>query len=184
MTTDMPYSVAFTLPNGVVANKDMPFLILSDLEHEHSNKRKSHVNLTIIDSVDSRDQGDYKCTLMDYHNNTNSATESIKFVDGSIVELNLTNPVIVTTQGKKTARFLIDYFAFPSAKFTWYNPKNEEIIKDLDIMKRAKYDIEMRKDQIKFTVKKPGIEDFGNYTIEATSGGEIFTKQIRLVVSG
>jgi hypothetical protein len=183
MTDDVPYMVNFTLPNGSHAENN-DFLELSDIKHEHENRRKATRTLKIKSGDEHRDQGDYKCILIDLRNNTNSAIISIKFVSEPIVELNTSNPIIKTRKGKKTARFLIDYFAYPNATFTIYDPENNTIAKDKDIMKRDKFDVEIDKFQIKFTIKFPEIEDFGTYTLEAISDGQVFTKNLQLIVSG
>lgn len=183
VSNDLPYTIVFLLPNGQAAT-EQNFVIVSNLEHEDGNRRKSHVNLTIPNSVESRDKGDYKCTVMDLYNNTNSADVTITFIGEAKVEFQLTNPTITTSKGKKQAQFLIDYIAYPKAFFEWYDPHKNMIVNNYDVLNREKYDIDISKDQIKFRIKFPGIEDYGEYTLVAYSGGQNFTQKVSLIVSG
>jgi len=183
MTSDAAYLIKFTLPNGHEA-KTSDYLTLSEIEHEYSDKRKSHRNLTIHDALDERDQGDYTCFIIDLFNNSNSAMSSITFVDKPVVQLNSSNPQITTTKGKKSSKFHFNYFAYPKASFEWYGPQNNLIAKDKDIMKRQKYEIAISEDDMSFTIKYPGIEDYGEYTLVAYTDGERFEKKVKLIVSG
>lgn len=159
-------------------------MTVSELKHEESNRQKAYVNLTVRQSVESRDSGDYKCTVMDYHNNTNSAIATITFVTEPVIELTSSNRVIFVDKGKKQAQFLIEYTAFPSATFYMYDPKNEQISSDMDVMNRKKYDVIIDEHTVKFKVKYPDITDFGNYTLVATTVGKNFTTTVELFVSG
>lgn len=159
-------------------------MTVSELKHEESNRQKAYVNLTVRQSVESRDSGDYKCTVMDYHNNTNSAIATITFVTEPVIELTSSNRVIYVDKGKKQAQFLIEYTAFPSATFYMYDPKNGQISSDMAVMNRIKYDVIIDEHTIKFKVKYPDITDFGNYTLVATTVGKNFTTSVELFVSG
>ncbi|XP_070496401.1 vascular endothelial growth factor receptor kdr-like isoform X5 [Chironomus tepperi] len=182
MTSDAAYLIKFFLPNGNEA-QTTDYLTLSAIEHEHGDKRKSHRNLTIHNALDERDQGDYTCNIIDLFNNSNSAISSITFVDKPVVQLNSSNPKIKTSKGKKTAKFHFNYFAYPKASFEWYGPQNNLIAKDNDIMVREKYNVAISEDDISFTIKFPGIEDYGEYTLVAYTDGERFEKKVKLVVS-
>ncbi|KAL7045415.1 hypothetical protein ACKWTF_002226 [Chironomus riparius] len=182
MTSDAAYLIKFNLPNGKEAQTS-DYLTLSEIEHEHNNKRKSHRNLTIHKALDERDQGDYTCIIIDLFNNSNSAMSSITFVDKPVVQLNSSNPMIKTSKGKKTAKFHLNYFAYPKASFEWYDPHKNLIAKDNNIMTREKYNIAISPDDMTFTIKFPGIEDYGEYTLVAFTDGERFEKKVMLVVS-
>lgn len=176
------YTAAFS-KDGVVA-KTSDYMTVSELQHEENNRQRSHLNLTVHQSIESRDDGDYKCTVMDTHNNTNSATATIKFVSEPVIDLKPINAVIKTERGKKQAVFQIEYTAYPSATFFIYNPNNEQISSDQDVMDRTKYNVKIDADNLRFTVKYPALTDFGNYTLVATTVGKNFTTSLKLVVSG
>lgn len=183
VTTDVAYGVSFYLPNGKLAETNS-YLQISQVEHEHGNKRKSHMNLTINNALMERDQGDYTCTVRDLHNNSNSVIHSITFVDSPVVQLNSTNPTIKTAKGKKTATFHFTYFVYPKGTFEWYNPRDELIFKDGDIFAREKYSVSVHDDELSLSIKFPEIEDFGQYTLVAKTDGQTFEKKVRLEVSG
>lgn len=187
MSTHVPYTIAFTLPNGNVVdhNHNNEFLTVSNIVHEHDDRKKAHINLTIFHAEKERDQGMYKCSVMDFHNNTSSNQDEVKFVDASYVKFEISNREIKSNQGKKTARFLIDYMIYPEASsLIWYNPKSEVIITDNDVTNRTKYDVKLTEGQIQFIVKHPSIDDFGDYTLVAAVDGEEFREVVSLVVSG
>lgn len=176
------YTAAFS-KDGTMA-KTSDYMTVSELQHDVNNRQKAHLNLTVHQSIESRDSGDYKCTVMDSHNNTNSALSTMIFVNEPVIELKPNNPIIKTEQGKKQAVFLIEYTAFPSATFFVYNPNNEQISSDEDVMDRTKYNVKIDADQLKFTVKYPELNDFGNYSLVATTVGKNFTTTLKLIVSG
>lgn len=157
--------------------------IISDMRHDEHNRMKAHINLTIINALSGRDEGDYKCIVMDHFNNTNSATKTLTFVTEPTVTFDLDNPEIKTAKGKKQSRFLIKYKAYPEATIYIFNPKNEQISADNDVMKREKYNVEVTDEDIKLVLKHPDVHDFGNYTILASSAGKNFTAFVRLIVS-
>lgn len=176
------YTAAFSKDGTVAKTND--YMTVSELQHDENNKQRAHLNLTVHQSTESRDAGDYKCTVMDYHNNTNSAISTMTFVSEPVIKLTPTNPIIKTERGKKQAAFLIDYTAFPSATFFIYNPNNEQISNDESVMDKTKYGVTVNKDSLKFVVKYPELTDFGNYTVVATTVGKNFTTSVKLVVSG
>lgn len=186
MDTHVPYTVAFTLPNGDVVdhNHNNDFRTISNITHEHDDRKKAHINLTIYPALKERDEGSYKCAVMDFYNNTSSREEKITFVDKPYAEFMVINREIKSNEGKKTARFLIDYIIYPQATFTWYNPRNEVIIIDSDVTNRTKYDVKFSEAQIQFIVKGPSIDDFGDYTLVVSVEGEEYREVVSLVVSG
>lgn len=176
------YTAAFH-HNGIVL-KTNEYTTVTELQHESNNRQKAHLNLTIRQSVEVRDKGDYKCTIMDFYNNTNSVLETITFVTEPVIELHPINSEISADRGKKQTQFLIEYTAFPSAAFYLYNPKGEQICSDTDVMDRKKYDVEITSDKFKFKVKYPDLNDYGNYTLVATTVGQNFSTTVKLIVSG
>lgn len=176
------YRAAFSR-DGVAA-KTSEYMTVSELQHDKNSTEKAHLNLTVHQSIESRDSGDYKCTVMDDHNNTNSAIVTMVFVNEPVIELNPNNPVIKTERGKKQAVFQVEYTAFPSATFFIYNPNNEQISSDESVMDRTKYNVKIDEHQIKFTVKYPELNDLGNYSLLATTVGKNFTTTLKLIVSG
>lgn len=180
--SDVIYTASFS-HNGQVL-KSNEYLTVSELQHETKNRQKAHLNLTVRQSEESRDAGDYKCIVMDFYNNTNSNIVTMTFVTEPVIELHPANREIISERGKKQAQFLIEYKAFPSATFYLYNPKNEQISCDTDVMDRTKYDVILSPEVFKFKVKYPDLNDYGNYTIVATTVGRNFTTSVKLIVSG
>lgn len=176
------YTASFSHDGHVLKTNE--HITVTELQHETGSRQKAHLNLTVRQSVEARDKGDYKCTIMDFYNNTNSVIATMTFVTEPVIELLPANPVINVERGKKQAQFLIEYTAFPSATFYLYNPKNEQVSSDQDVMDRKKYDVEITPDRFKFKVKYPDLTDFGNYTIVATTVGQNFTTSVKLIVSG
>lgn len=188
MESHVPYTVAFTLPNGdiVADGHNNKFVTVSNIVHEHENRKNSHINLTISNAQKERDQGKYKCTIIDFHNNTASHDEDIIFVDKNYIAFEILKREITSNEGKKTARFLLNYQIYPKpTSFVWYNPKNEIITTDEHVTNRTKYDVKLDTEgEMQFVVKKPSIDDFGEYTLETTIDGEIHTEKVFLTVSG
>lgn len=176
------YTASFSHNDEVLKTNE--FITVTELQHETHNRQKAHMNLTVRQSVEARDKGDYKCTVMDFYNNTNSAIATVTFVSEPVIDLKPINPIISAERGKKQAQFLIEYTAFPSASFYVYNPRNEQVSSDQDVMDRKKYDVDITRDSFKFKVKYPDLTDFGNYTIVATTVGQNFTTSVKLIVSG
>lgn len=183
VTADTPYTINFILPNGRFAENNS-YISLSNLEHVHGNKRKSNRNITINDALDSRDQGDYICQVIDMYNNSNSEVQSITFVDKRVVQLNASNERIKTQKGKKAATFHLSYFIYPKGNIEVYNNTDDLIARNDDLVLRNKYNVIISKDDIQLSIKFPGIEDNGNFTIVAYSEGERFEKKVFLEVSG
>lgn len=175
------YTLAFVFKGKKVELDDNH--VISDLRHDVHNRMKAHINLTIINALSSRDEGDYKCIIMDHYNNTNSITKTMTFVTEPTVTFDLDNPEIKTSKGKKQSRFVIKYKAYPEATIYTFNPKNEQISADKDVMKREKYNVEISDEEIRLILKHPDVHDFGSYTILASSAGRNFTTTVRLVVS-
>jgi hypothetical protein len=183
--SDVLYSAFFVLPSGKVLNVSSEFAQLSQLRHEPDNRRKSHINLTIEHAEAERDGGDYRCTIKDQHENTNSEDVIVTFVDHPIMEFRVTNQnITVTKAAKKRVQFLVGYTAFPSATFEMYNNHNELIARGTDVFNRTKYDVIISKYEVKFQVKSPDIEDYGEFTLLSTTGGQNYTQKLNLVVSG
>lgn len=182
MDSHFPYHMKFLRFDKELETND--YLVISNLTHDENNRQKSTINLTVSNAVKSRDEGSYKCVVADYYENSNSATAEITFVSEPVVTMTTTNDLIEIDKGKKSATFLIDYKAYPPASFRIYSPKGEQISSDKDVMDRYKYDIVIEEERLKFRIKMPEINDFGNYTIVATTAGHNFTMPLRLVVSG
>lgn len=183
MDTHIPYSVLFTLPDESFA-KNNDYLEVSNIVHELNDRRKAYINLTVIKGDAKRDEGIYKCIIMDMYNNTNSQEVKVTFVDKPYVEFEPHNSEIKTNDRKKTARFLVDYIVYPKAKFAWFNPKNEVISNDNDVLNRTKYDVKLLENHIELIVKHPTLDDFGNYLLKAIIDEEEFNQTVSLVVAG
>jgi hypothetical protein len=122
---------------------------------------------------------------MDMHNNTSSHEEKVNFVDKTHIEFEVFKREITTNEGKKKARFLIRYVLYPKASsFIWYNPKNEIATTDEHVTNRTKYDVSILNGEILFDVKKPSIDDFGDYTLVVNVDGEEHREVVSLVVTG
>lgn len=119
MLTDIPYTIEWTLPSGDLA-KNNEFIKLSQIEHEHNDKRKSHQNLTIIDADEARDQGDYKCKVFDFYNNSNSGVQTVEIFEeyAPVITTNFNEPKITPLVGS----FLIlecSTEGFPQPSLSW-----------------------------------------------------------------
>ncbi|CAG9799108.1 unnamed protein product [Chironomus riparius] len=182
MISDAPYVIEFFLPNGKEAKKNQ-FIRLSEIKVDDDDTRKSHINLTIEDALDERDQGNYTCSLKDIYNNIYSTVTKITFVDKPVVQLNSSNPIVTATKGQKSVKFHFNYFIYPKPKFEWYDPQNKLINIDQSMQNDAKYSISISEDEISLTIKYPGIENYGNYSLIAYTDGESFDKKVKLVVS-
>lgn len=179
---DVAYIAEFSHNGEKLENSD--YVSISNIEHDVGNRMKGRMNLTIFESNKSRDEGDYKCTVKDLHGNTNSILATVIFVDDPIVNLVPKNSLIEVQKGKKQSQFLIEYTAYPTASFYLYDTKNTMISSNTDVMNREKYDVIIDKDQLKFKIKYPNINDYGNYTLVASTVGVNFTTSLKLVVSG
>lgn len=175
------FVLAFEYGGKRVVSDDNHFV--TEMQHDHHNRLKAHINLTIINVDQSRDEGDYKCIVMDHYNNKNSNTKTLTFVDEPVVTFKPENPEIKLSKGKKQARFLINYKAYPEATIYIFNPKNEQISADHDVMKREKYDVKIGEEEIRLSLKHPDVHDYGTYTILASSAGKNFTTTVKLTVS-
>lgn len=181
------YRADFILPNGAIARTN-DFMTVSDLAHDGTNMHIAHINLSVSNAIQSRDQGEYKCIVTDYHNNTNSNYATLTFVSDTNVEIkDISSSVVNITRVRKQAQFVIDYIAYPAATLYWYNNRNELISTD-NMAIRKKYEVEITDKSdfmsVKFKIKHPELEDFGNYTLVFATVSRNFTATVRLVVSG
>lgn len=182
ITTHVIYHVAFSHNGKVLETNE--FVTISSLQHHEEDREKASINLTVLQGDEDRDKGEYKCTVMDFYNNTNSAFAMITFVSEPTVKMTPAKSVIEVDKGRKQAAFLVDFIAYPQASFKVYNPNGEPISNDHDVMDRLKYGVVLTEDTIKLVVKYPDISDFGEYTIVATTAGLNFSTVLRLIVSG
>lgn len=190
--SSVAYTAAFS-HNGISLTTN-DYMTVSTMSYEPGQRHKSHLNLTVHNSIKERDEGEYKCHIIDHFDNTNSAIAEINFVTEPNVEFTTQTPIVIEVEykqqdkvpRKKQVVFSIDYIAYPSATIYIYNPKNEQISSDMDVMNRNKYDVVINEqmDNLKFKVKYPDINDYGDYQIVATTVGRNFTTSVKLVVSG
>jgi hypothetical protein len=181
VSTKMPYTAAFS-HNNVVLKTD-EHMTVSKLEHTDGDRHESHFNLTINSFNQERDAGDYKCTVMDYYNNTNSAIATLTFFSDPSVTFNPTFSVVSIENGRKQASFMVKYSAYPPPTFVIFNPHSEQISSDMDVMNRIKYDVKIEDDRIKFVIKFPDINDYGIYKLVGMIASKNFTQDLKLVVS-
>jgi len=179
------YAALFTLPNGEVA-KTNDHMEVTTLEHDDDARERAHINLTVHESVEARDRGDYKCTVMDYHNNTNSKIATMVFVEQPTITFDVSNPVIQRLKGQSRgqAQFMIEYTAYPSATFYWFNNYGEQISTNHHVADLNKYDVTIQKESIKLKIKGIELSDYGNYTLIGTAAGMNFSTQVTLIVNG
>lgn len=139
-------------------------------------------NLTIINVAQTRDEGNYSCIATDQLDYNESVTNYLNFLDkpGLVFKTNETE--IKTRASSKRVRFTINYGAYPSAVFYIFDPDDELIYFNKDNMNIKKYDAEVYQDRIEFNIKRPNLEDFGNYTIVGTCAGKNYTMIAYLIV--
>ena len=180
--THLPYNLTFSRNGQQVETND--YVVISDIQHEKDNYQKSSINLTVSKGSKSRDEGNYVCAVTDYFKNSNSITATVNFVSEPTVTMTPARDTVYVEKGNKYGTFLVDFMAYPQASFKVYNPQNEPISSDTAVMDRYKYDVKIKDNRLTFKVKSPYINDFGNYTIVATTAGQNFTQSLRLEVSG
>ena len=71
----LPYHAKFTKNDVEIETND--YVTITELQHEKDNRQRSFFNLTVLKGLKSRDAGDYKCTIIDYYKNTNSAFATV-----------------------------------------------------------------------------------------------------------
>lgn len=174
----MPYHVMFFHREKIVEMSN--YLTVFEQEHGPTNSQKTSINLTISRANKARDEGEWKCVVMDYFGNLNSVAENITFVSGPVAAIQDT---VIIAHGKKQATFLIE-FVEKAELFKIFSPKNEIIFNEIDVLNSSKYIIQMEEDRFKFKIKYPDIEDFGNYIILSTIKDQNFTTMLKLVVLG
>lgn len=160
--------------------------IVTNIHFDGNNKLRSHKNLTIINVKESRDEGEYECIVQEYGNvSSNFVMEALKFVDETsiYVKLNPHNPHIEIYKSQKSVKFLIAYEAFPKPTIFIFNPKNETVSIDEEIMNRSKYDVKINFEKIELIIKNPDINDFGDFIILAKCIEKNFTTSVKLIVS-
>ena len=144
-----------------------------------------HVNLTIHKINKFKDEGEYTCLVRDHKNNTNTNFQTVKVPTEPYVKLSSITDKVETKFGKKQVTFMVEYDAFPSPTFHWYNNYNEKISNEAMVLKKDKYDVKINVDTVKLTIKSPDLADFGFYTLEAsTMSGIKETIKLKLLVSG
>lgn len=184
VTSSVTYMAQFERNDEVITNATHDYAIVSPLEHKDGDRDNAHFNLTIAESNKERDEGEYTCRVKDFHGNTNAGLAKITFVTVPIVKFNAINEHVKSEKGRKQAAFSVDYEAFPPATFYIYNPQGEQISSDESVMNRQKFDVVITDRSIRLSVKRPDINDFGNYTIVGSTVGQNFSTTLSLTVSG
>ena len=105
-----------------------------------------------------------------------------------VITFNSINPVIKveisTLTKRKQSQFSIDYTAYPTADFYLYNPLNELIASGTDVLDRKKYGVTLSAYSYKFKISYPDLNDYGNYTLIASTLGKNFSTSVKLIIFG
>jgi hypothetical protein len=141
------------------------------------------ITLTIPKSSKARDKGNYKCIVIDSFNNANSVNANVTFITSSRYMLVLKNVEKIAHKSDPYAQFLFKFEAIPPATFYVLNPKGQQIARDSNVFNRKKYEVVFNRDIIKFRVKFPNVNDFGEYAMlwKGASGEK---KTFKLIVVG
>lgn len=153
------------------------------------NSNKAHRDLLITNAVQSRDQGDYKCIVVDQINETELTSESktLLFVMNAFETFEkAVNDDIIVNSGDRQAKLSINYNATTDAIVYIYKPDNQLIISVDDMFstnKDKKFTVLILNETVELTVEYPNIHDFGDYTFMVMCAGKQFKKIVRLIVN-
>lgn len=145
------------------------------------NGKDNCKNLTIINASKNRDEGYYSCIAVDHVHTNESVSKFLKFFTKPEVVFNETEIDIMASSKRVT--FIIYYRAYPSAFFYIFDSNNTLILVGTTVMNMAKYDIKIYLDRVELAIKRPEIEDHGNYTFVATCAGENYTMTANLIAN-
>jgi len=178
----LTYEIIFILPNGEVAETN-DHMEVTTLQHDDE---RVYINLVICKSVEDRDRGDYNCTVIDNYNNTNSKIATMIFVEKPLIAFKVATPIIqhVKEENRGQAQFKIEYTAYPSATFYWFNNFGEQISTNQTVTNFNKNEVVVQKKSIELMIKGIELNDYGNYTLIGTAAGMNFSTQVTLIVNG
>lgn len=171
--------------NGTVLETDNRHNVVK-MEEYVNNKLSAQINLTVFNLDRSRDEGEYKCIVEDEYGNLNHVEKHLSFINEVFVNLEPETSVITVRSDIKDVTFRINFISSYSTTTTTImimkNLNNEKISNGHDIFNRTKYDVKIQDEKVELTIKQPDINDFGNYTILATSVGKKFSTSVMLIV--
>lgn len=171
--------------NGTVLETDNRHNVVK-MEEYVNNKLSAQINLTVFNLDRSRDEGEYKCIVEDEYGNLNYVEKHLSFINEVFVNLEPETSVITVRSDIKDVTFRINFISSYSTTTTTImimkNLNNEKISNGHDIFNRTKYDVKIQDGKVELTIKQPDINDFGNYTILATSVGKKFSTSVMLIV--
>lgn len=189
MDSDNSVTLAFEF-NGkrIVSDENYILSYENFKQHDHHNRLKAQLKLTIINVNRKRDEGGYSCIATDHINTKNSTMEFLKFVENPVLTLKPNNTDIKLITGAREANFLINAdrnFTENPAEATIYifNPRNEQILIDDESINPEKYNLKINGTEIQLSLNNPDIRDYGSYTIVVSIAGRNFTTSIKLTVS-
>jgi hypothetical protein len=176
--SEMLFHLEFFHNNRSVTTND--YVAISELKHGN----KSSSTLTIEEVIQARDGGEYECVVTDSNNNSNSNVVNVTYVAEPTITMTPVNNTIVVEKGKNQTLFEVDFQASSTAFFTLYSPRNETLSDNMKVMDPSKYDVTIVNARFILNIKFPNINDFGEYTVVATTAGKSFTIILNLIVSG
>lgn len=163
---------------------------MSKLEHgNHSTSAHEEIvfRTLIIEPTDKdRDTGLYRCKIIDMHDQEFSSSKEVEILSDHFINLSedLGKTSVSIAHNKQAARINIKYSAIPLPKFKWFNNRNQLIFNHDMVLYKDKYTVEIKDKSIVLTVRKPTINDFGDYTLFADNGLGNSSFSIKLFVAG
>lgn len=159
----VPYTLQIE-HNGKILNST-DHMTISDFTFKNDERTKGAITLTIPNIDKARDEGDYKCIVNDSSNNSNSVNAKVTFITSSSFMLYIKNEAETARKGDQYVQFLFKFEAFSPITFYISNPHGKLIARDTDVVNREKHEVVIDRDLIKFRIKFPDVNDFGEYTI-------------------
>lgn len=141
-----------------------------------------------IKNVDRiKDSGVYGCEVGE-SNSKNIDRIAIKILgaDESVIDIaEPTNRYVVEINSRnRDVRFSAKVTGHPKPLSKWYNNLGIEIPYSVVRDNKSKYEIQFMDYSTILIIRKPDLDDFGNYTVKASNGVIEKEKQFKLIVKG
>lgn len=160
------------------------------LEMIRESSNKVHQDLFITSVVQSRDQGDYKCILVDNTNLTvlTSESKTLMFTKNALAtfEKEENDEIVIVNSGDRQAKLSVNYNAKSDTIVYVLTPNNQPIISMDDMYSTnndKKYTVLFLDKTVELIVEYPNILDSGDYTITVICAGIQLNKIVKLIVN-
>jgi CD47 immunoglobulin-like domain len=189
---DIPYHITWYFNGTIIKNNGRDSSIFNEIIESKTFKGIKST-FEIETSSQTRDAGYYTCSVTDFFNNTKSKTELVYFIQTPKVNFTIMNPTKTTTRcdcDNNSVTFDINYQTCPYTKLSdtedlvfMTNPKNETV-KLKELKRNAKFEISQEPNILKFTIKNPDMNDFGNFTFSGNYSTIEESHTMKLIVNG